>query len=227
MKKKIYSKDSKKIYPARSGGRSCRVYQLYLSLLKNYKKPREFWQKWCKRRKTIQDKEEIALGAILTQRTNWKNVEQVLKNLKKAKALSIEKVYRVGNKDISSLENLIRPSGFYKQKAKRLFQLCQFIVRNYGNLDKFFEKDLETCQKQLLEIYGIGFETADSILLYAGQKPVFVIDEYTRRFVKKHHLSKKISYEHLQNLFEKNLPNDIKVYQDFHALIVLEGKNAK
>jgi len=206
-----------------------RIYQVYHSLLKKYGKPRDFWQKWCKRQKTKKDREEIVIGAILTQRTNWRNVELVLKNLKREKILSIKGVYQSYKINRKLLEKLIRPSGFYKQKTKRLFQLCRFIVKNYETLENFFRQDPEKCRKELLRIYGIGPETADSILLYAGGKPVFVIDEYTRRFVKKHHLSNKVlskasSYDYLQQLFKKNLPRNTKIYQDFHALIVLEGK---
>ena len=206
-----------------------RIYQVYHSLLKKYGKPRDFWQKWCKRQKTKKDREEIVIGAILTQRTNWRNVELVLKNLKREKILSIKGVYQSYKINRKLLEKLIRPSGFYKQKTKRLFQLCRFIVKNYETLENFFRQDPEKCRKELLRIYGIGPETADSILLYAGGKPVFVIDEYTRRFVKKHHLSNKVlskasSYDYLQQLFKKNLPRNTKIYQDLHALIVLEGK---
>ena len=201
-----------------------KIYQLYLSLSKKYGTPKEFWKKWCKRNKTWQDKEEIVLGAILTQRTSWQNVELVFKNLREANILSIEKIYQVGKKSRGSLEELIRSSGFYKQKAQRLFQLCKFIIENHKSLERFFGQDLKTCRQQLLKIYGIGPETADSILLYAGDKPIFVIDEYTRRFVKKHKLSTKFSYDYLQDLFQKNLPRNVKTYQDFHAMIVLEGK---
>jgi endonuclease-3 related protein len=202
-----------------------KIYKLYLRLLKKYGLANKFWKKWCKRKKTKKDKEEILIGAILTQRTNWKNVELALKNLREAKVLSIEKIYRLAEKNRKLLENLIRPAGFYRQKAKRLFFLCKFIVENYDSLEKFFSQDLETCRKQLLALYGIGPETADSILLYAGQKPIFVIDEYTRRFVKKHNLAKKFSYDFLQNLFQKNLLKNVKIYQNFHALIVLDGKS--
>ncbi len=201
-----------------------KIYRLYLSLSKKYGRPRDFWAKWCKRKKTWQEKEEIVIGAILTQRTSWKNVEMALKNLRGMKALSIKGIYQAGRKNIKLLENPIRPSGFYKQKAQRLFRLCKFIIENHKSLERFFKQSLKTCREQLLELPGIGPETADSILLYAGYKPVFVIDEYTRRFVKKHNLSDKLSYEHLQYLFEKSLPKDVKVYQDFHAMIVLEGK---
>ncbi|MDI6592004.1 MAG: hypothetical protein QME61_03675 [Patescibacteria group bacterium] len=200
------------------------IYQIYQELFKKYGDPKDFWAKWCKRRKTWPEREEIAIGAILTQRTNWRNVELALKNLEKAKALSIEKICQIGKRNMGRLEDLIKPSGFYKQKAKRLFCFCEFIVKDYGSLKEFFKQDLATCRKGLLKISGIGPETADSILLYAGEKLIFVIDEYTRRFVKKHHLSNNFSYPYLQQLFQENLPKDLKVYQDFHAMIVLEGK---
>ena len=201
-----------------------KIYRLYLSLLKKYGKPEGFWKKWCKRRKTKKDKEEIVLGAILTQRTNWKNVELVLRNLRRAKVLSIERIYQIGKKNRELLEKLIRPSGFYKQKAENISRLCEFIVENHKSLEKFLKQDLESCRRKLLKLPGVGPETADSILLYAGEFPVFVIDEYTRRFVKKHNLANKLSYDYLQQLFQQNLPNDVKVYQDFHAMIVLDGK---
>jgi len=201
-----------------------KIYQLYLFLLKKYGEPREFWKEWCKREKNSKEREKIALGAILTQRTSWKNVELALKNLKEKKALSTEGVYLIGKNDMKLSENLIKPSGFYKQKAKRLFQFCEFIIKNYGSLKKFFKQDLITCRQQLLEIPGIGPETADTILLYAGGKLIFVIDEYTRRFVTKHNISSDLSYNHLQQLFQQNLPKDLNIYQDFHAMIVLEGK---
>ena len=192
--------------------------------MKKYGKPEGFWKKWCRMRKTKEDKEEIVLGAILTQRTNWKNVELALRNLRRAKVLSIERIYQIGKKNRKLLEKLIRPSGFYKQKAENISRLCEFIVENYKSLEKFLKQDLESCRRQLLKLPGVGPETADSILLYVGEFPIFVIDEYTRRFVKKHNLANKLSYDYLQQLFQQNLPNDVKVYQDFHAMIVLEGK---
>lgn len=204
-----------------------KIYQFYLELLKKYGKPAGLWEKWCKRKKNIQEKEEIVLGAILTQRANWKNVELALENLKLAQVLSLKRIYQIGKKNLKLLERLIRPSGFYQQKAQRLFQFSKFIIENYGSLDKFFKQDLEIAREELFHLPGIGPETADSILLYAGQKPVFVIDEYTRRLVKKYNLSKNFSYYRLQDLFEKNLPKDVKIYQDFHALIVIAGKEAK
>ena len=202
-----------------------KISKLYHKLCRKYVRTDEFWKEWCKAKKTKADRERIMVGAMLTQRTNWRNVELALKNLKKAKASSLEKIYILGNKDIRLLENLIRPSGFYRQKAQRLFGLCKFIVEDRGGLKRFLKQDLAACRNQLLELSGIGPETADSILLYAGQKPVFVIDEYTRRFVEKHKICHKLSYDYLQDLFQKNLPQDVKVYQDFHAMIVLDGKD--
>ena len=189
--------------------------------MEKYRKPKGFWKKWCKEKKTKRDREEIVLGAILTQGTNWKNVELALNNLKKAKVISLKDIYRLGKR---SLAPLIKPSGFYKQKTERIYQFCKFIIENYGSLERFFKQDLATCREELLKLPGIWLETADSILLYAGQKPIFIIDEYTRRFVKKHKISNNLSYNYLQDLFQKNLPRDIKIYQDFHAMIVLEGK---
>jgi endonuclease-3 related protein len=143
--------------------------------------------------------------------------------LEKADCLSIEKISQLGRRDINRLRELIKPSGFYNQKAKRLVGLCRFLQKE-GGIMKFFQKDKDYCREKLLSLYGIGEETADSILLYAGDKLTFVIDEYTKRFVKKHNLAKKLSYQYLQNIFENNLPKRIRIYQGFHAIIVLEGK---
>jgi len=201
-----------------------KIHRLYLELSEKYGSPKDFWEKWCKERKTKQDKETIVLGAMLTQRVSWLNVEKALNNLQAENALSIKGVYQIGKKNIELLERLIKPSGFYKQKAKRVFGLCKFIIENHSSLERFFKQDLARCRNQLLALFGIGPETADSILLYAGGKPTFVIDEYTRRFCKRHNISATKSYNALQNLFEKNLPKDVKIYQDFHAMIVLEGR---
>lgn len=201
-----------------------KIYNLYLCFLKKYGKPQDFWLTWCKDKKTLKEKERIVLGAILTQRTNWHNVEKALKNLERAKCLSLKKIYELGKKDISRLVQLVRPSGFYQQKAKRLFDLSRFIVEKYKTLDRFFRQDVSICRQELLAIFGIGKETADDILLYAGNKPIFVIDEYTRRFARKRKLSQCFSYDCLQQLFQKSLPKDIKIYRNFHAMLVLEGR---
>jgi endonuclease-3 related protein len=198
--------------------------KLYKELRKKYGVPKGQWSLWCKRPKTEKEKEEVIIGAILTQRTNWKNVGMALNNLKKAKINSLKDILRVGEKKLAPL---IKPSGFYQAKASYLFCLAKFILKNYGSLSKMGESDLKELREQLLELKGIGPETCDSILLYALDKPVFVIDEYTRRLVKKRGLARNLSYAFLQKLFEKNLRKDFRLYQDFHALIVIDGKNRK
>ncbi|MCD6177726.1 hypothetical protein J7K03_00465 [bacterium] len=200
------------------------IYKIYLELRKKYKKLNKYWKLWCKRKKSSHEREKIAIGAILAQRTNWKNVEIVLNNLEEKKILSIRKIYQIGKNNLSDLEELIKPSGFYRQKAKYLFGFCKFIIENYKTFKNFLKQDIDKARKQLLNLEGIGKETADSILLYACDKPVFVIDEYTRRLTKKYHLANNFSYDFLQAFFESQLPKNPKIYQDFHAMIVLEGQ---
>jgi len=195
--------------------------KLYKELRRSYGMPKGQWTLWCKRPKTKKEREEVIIGAILTQRTNWKNVEMALSNLKKAKAHSLKDIYRLGEK---KLAHLIKPSGFYQTKASYLFHSAKFILGKYKSLAKMGRLDLKELREQLLELKGIGPETADSILLYALDKPVFVIDEYTRRLVKRRGLAKDLSYAFLQKLFEKNLRKDFRLYQDLHALIVIDGK---
>lgn len=195
---------------------------LYEELRRKYGRPNGQWVLWCKRPKTEREREEIVIGAILTQRTNWNNVELALSNLKKAKIHSFKDIYKL---DIKKLATLIKPSGFYRAKANYLFHSVEFILKNYGDLEKMRKVNLEELKEQLLKLKGIGPETADSILLYALDKPIFVIDEYTRRLIQKRGLAKNLSYAFLQKLFEKNLRKDFRLYQDFHALIVIDGKN--
>ncbi|MEK7574066.1 MAG: endonuclease [Patescibacteria group bacterium] len=204
---------------------SNKIFGLYQELRKKYGHPKGQWVLWCKRPKTNKEKEEVVIGAILTQRANWRNAELALANLKKAKINSLKDIHKLGLKNKEGLALLIKPSGFYRQKADCLFGLAKFILENYGNLKKLGKTELIKLREELLGLKGIGPETADSILLYALEKPVFVIDEYTRRFVKKHAITANRDYQLLQTLFEKNLKKDFRLYQDFHALIVIDGKN--
>lgn len=196
--------------------------KLYKTLRKKYGKPKTQWELWCKGPKTEKERERVLIGAILTQRTNWKNVELALDNLQKKRAVSLKGVYRLGSKKLAPL---VKPAGFYRTKAGYLFNLAGFVVENYGSSDKMKRADEKILREELLKLKGVGPETADSILLYALDKPVFVIDEYTKRFAKKHSLAAKMDYYSLQKLFEKNLRKDVGLYQDFHALIVIDGKN--
>ncbi len=198
--------------------------KLYKKLRKNYGTPKGQWKLWCKRPKNKKEREEVAIGAILTQRTNWKNVEIAIQSLKNSGINSLKDIYQVGEKKLAPL---IKASGFYKVKTHYLFNLTKFILENYNSLEKMKKINLKKLRTELLKLKGIGPETADSILLYALEKPVFVIDEYTKRLVKKYKLSEKTDYHSLQELFEKNLKKNYRQYQDFHALIVIDAKNKK
>lgn len=201
-----------------------KISKLYKKLRKTYGKPKGQWSLWCKRPKSEAEREEIIIGAILTQNTNWKNVEHAVANLKRAKCCGLQKIAALRKRNSAQLKKLIRSAGFYNSKSKYLIEIVQFVIKNGGlkNLRTWPHFDL---RKALLQLHGIGPETADSILLYALDKPVFVIDEYTRRLVKKLRLARNLSYDSLQKLFEKNLARNFRLYQDFHALMVIEEKN--
>ena len=166
---------------------------------------------------------EVIVGAILTQQTTWKNVEKAINNLKENNLLSISSLTRV---NLRRLERVIRSAGYFHQKAERLRGVCKYIYKNYGNdLDKLFSKPIPNLREELLFLNGLGPETADSIILYAANKPIFVIDAYTRRMVHRLRITDLDKYEDLRKYFEKHLPNDLELYQEFHALIVELGKN--
>jgi len=197
-------------------------YQLYQKLKEKYGSPAGQWKLWCKRPKTIADREQVVIEAILTQRTNWQNVEKAIKNLKKHDIKSLRSISRTPP---NKLAPLIKPAGFYRTKTQYLINLAKFIIKKHGNLTKMKTEPLLKLREQLLKLKGVGPETADSILLYVLDKPIFVVDEYTRRLVQKYKLTDNFSYHHLQNFFQKNLKKDFALFQDFHALIVIDGKN--
>jgi endonuclease-3 related protein len=154
---------------------------------------------------------EIIIGAILTQNTSWKNVEKAIFNLNREKLVDINKIKKINLKKLASL---IKPSGYYNQKAEKLKIAAQF-----------FSKNKNPTRDELLAVKGIGPETADSILLYAFKKPYFVIDAYTKRIFSRLGLCDgKCSYNELQELFYKNLPKKTKLFNEYHALIVELGK---
>jgi len=196
--------------------------KLYKDLRKKYGKPEDQWSLWCKRPKKNREREEVIIGALLTQRTNWNNVELALYNMRAAKKLSLGAIARCRPE---KLAQLVKPAGFYLTKAHYLSGLARFIVRKYGSIENMKQRSCFLLREELLDQKGIGPETADSILLYALDKPVFVIDEYTRRLVRKCRLAENLSYDSLQEMFEVNLKKDFRLYQDFHALIVIGGKN--
>ncbi|MFW5992460.1 MAG: endonuclease III domain-containing protein [Halanaerobiaceae bacterium] len=167
---------------------------------------------------------ETIVGAILTQAVNWTNVEKAIENMKQEGVLSPEKVRAVDN---NKLAVLIKPSGYYNMKAKKLKAFIHFLFKEYdGSLKLMFQERLEDLRKKLLGIYGIGPETADSILLYAGGYPVFVVDAYTKRiFYRLNYVSKNINYHDLQQLIMDNFRISVDNYNEFHALLVETGKN--
>lgn len=171
-------------------------------------------QEWWPRRHFFHPREfEICVGAILTQNTNWKNVENALENLSEKKLTSPESIVKAGAK---KLEDAVRPSGFYRQKAERLKLFAEFVT-GFGGFDSFAEK---VTREQLLELKGLGPETADSVLLYALGRPVFVIDAYTKRIFKRLGFRTFNSYEDWRHFFEVNVPKDRYVYMEYHALLV-------
>lgn len=166
---------------------------------------------------------EVVIGAILTQNTNWSNVEKAIKNLKTAGKLSPEGIYGLS---ITELAELIKPSGFFNVKAKRIKAFINWLFSRYeGNLSKMFARDLQTLRSELLSVKGIGPETADSILLYAGNMPTFVVDAYTHRIFSRHELiPEESTYDDMKSFFEENLPKDVQLFNEYHALLVNIGK---
>ena len=167
---------------------------------------------------------EVIIGAILTQSTAWTNVEKAIANLKSAGALDPEFLHSIS---IDKLATLIRPSGYYNAKAAKLKTFVEWLTRDYGgSLDRLFELDTSDLRKELLSIHGIGPETADSILLYAAHRPIFVIDAYTKRIIGRLGLAPSSdSYEAFQQLFMDNLPQDEGMSNEYHALLVRHGKD--
>jgi len=166
---------------------------------------------------------EVMVGAILTQNTSWSNVEKAINILKKENLLEPRKLYRINQEELAQF---IKPSGYYNIKARRLKNFINIFVNDFeGSAEKMFSGDGGELRKKLLNVNGIGPETADSILLYAGRKPFFVVDAYTRRIFSRHKLiSEDSTYYQIQEFFIKNLDRDVKLFNEFHAQIVMLGK---
>jgi endonuclease-3 related protein len=166
---------------------------------------------------------EVVIGAILTQNTAWTNVQRAIANLKRARCLNWGAL-----RDISHgrLARLIRPSGTYRVKADRLKTFVDVLWNGYGgSLRRLLNGPLDEVRLRLLEIRGVGPETADAILLYAGNRPVFVVDAYTKRILRRHFLiDEGAGYDDVQQLFDSAIPPDVKVYNEYHALLVAVGK---
>ncbi|MFZ7110598.1 MAG: endonuclease III domain-containing protein [Desulfatiglandales bacterium] len=166
---------------------------------------------------------EVMVGAVLTQNTNWKNVEKAIENLKARERLTLEGLHRLS---LTELAEDIRPAGYFNIKARRLKNLIAFIADKYDkDLALLLSESPARLREGLLSVKGIGPETADSILLYAAERPVFVIDAYTYRILRRHGMAEEeMTYDGLQALFMDHLPDDPQFYNEFHALIVRTGK---
>jgi len=166
---------------------------------------------------------EVCVGAILTQNTNWGNVEKAIANLKREGLLSPEGLRDV---PVERLAELIRPAGYFNVKSGRLKDFIVWLFAEYGgSLDRMFHGDWRVLREELVKVRGIGPETCDSILLYAGHRPSFVVDAYTKRlFSRLGLISESAAYEDVRSLFMTNLPDDRELYNEYHALIVQHCK---
>lgn len=167
---------------------------------------------------------EVIVGAILTQNTAWTNVERAIANLREANLLSAAAIEEVS---MRRLERLIRSSGYFRQKARKLKAFAKFLHIQYGgSLKRMLATPTITLREKLMGVFGIGPETADSILLYAGGHPVFVVDAYTKRLLVRHGwIDEKAKYEDVRWIFERQFPGNVRRFNEFHALIVNAGKN--
>ncbi|MFP6667953.1 MAG: endonuclease III domain-containing protein [Pirellulales bacterium] len=165
---------------------------------------------------------EVIVGAVLVQNTAWKNVERAIENLREAELLEPNTLFEV---PVEELQDLIRPAGYFRMKTARLRNLLAYIVTQHdGSLEAMFGLGIKTLREDLLSINGIGPETADSILLYAAEKPIFVVDTYTNRVLKRHGwIEYEADYHTIQDHFHGSLEKDVALYNEFHALLVRVG----
>ena len=191
-----------------------KVYEIYEILLEHFG-PQGWWPG--------ETPFEIMVGAVLTQNTNWSNVSKAIDNLKNDNLLSFGKLHAMPQE---LLAEKIRPAGYYNLKAARLKNLLNFIAQKYnGSLDEMFAVDMHTLREEIVAVKGIGPETADAILLYAGSKPVFVVDAYTHRIFARHDIiAAEEGYHEIQEYFSLALPEDVALFNEYHALIVRTGK---
>src|SRR5512135_3159638 len=166
---------------------------------------------------------EVAVGAILTQNTNWRNVEKAIDNLKREGKLNAHEIRKMAP---GRLATLIKPAGYFNVKAKRLRHFVDFLLKEYsGRMAGMKKEKMDIIREKLLGVNGIGPETADSIILYALEKPVFVIDAYTKRVLSRHNIEKHdASYHSFQELFHSNLRKDVQLFNEYHALLVRVAK---
>jgi len=203
----------RKAKPAKKMSHAARLRGVYRRLL-NHFGPQQWWPG--------ENAFEVMVGAVLTQNTNWRNVERAIDNLRAADVLNLTAMYELR---IDELADLIRPAGYFRLKAQRLRNLLELVVQRYeGSLDALFAVEQDRLRDALLAVNGVGPETADSILLYAGEKPTFVVDAYTHRVLKRHGwIEREADYHAIKHLFEKHLRPDVALFNEYHALLVRVG----
>ena len=201
------------VAPADSG---LPILQQYFNVLYKTYGPQKWWP--------ARTRFEIIVGAILTQNTSWRNVERAIRALRRERLLTLAAIAKISTERLATL---IRSSGYFRQKARKLKAFVNFVREQYrGSLGRMFRTPTAALRPQLLAVHGIGPETADSVLLYAGNHRVFVVDAYTRRILGRHELAHtKSTYEELRRLAEKSLPFEVQGFNEFHALIVYVGKH--
>src|SRR3972149_10395859 len=195
-------------------GRGNHFLDIYNSLFKHFG-PQRWWPG--------ETPFEVIIGAILTQNTSWDNVEKAIVSLKASGKFTPEGLFKL---QTDKLALLIKSSGYFNIKAKRLKNFLSFLFNDYeGNIDRLLKEDGHLLRHKLLNVNGIGPETADSILLYAAEYPIFVVDAYTNRIFSRHgYIPADATYHQIQELFMGNLPKDTQLYNEYHALIVMVGK---
>lgn len=191
-----------------------RISDIYKALYSHYG-PQKWWP--------AESDLECIIGTILTQNTTWKNVEKAISKLKQQGLISIDKLNAIS---IDYLAQIIRSSGYYNQKAIKIKSFVSFLNEHYaGSLEELLSEEISSLREKLLGIKGIGPETADSIILYAAKKPIFVIDAYTHRILSRHGLvAEDSNYQEMQELFMNSLPDDPQLLSEYHALIVKTAK---
>ncbi len=194
--------------------KEARVFQIYRILFKQFG-PQHWWP--------AKTPFEVVVGAILTQNTNWGNVEKAIGELKKHKLLNPKKIIE---SRASSVERRIRCSGYFRQKTRKLKAFSRHLCKyHHGSLKHMFRQGMKALRDELLSIHGIGNETADSIILYAANKSSFVVDAYTRRIGHRLGLFKFSDYGTVKRYFEDHLPRSVKIYNEYHALLVKSAKS--
>ena len=193
---------------------SDRLKDIYELLLKAYG-PQQWWP--------AESLLEVMVGAILTQNTNWQGVEKAIANLKRYNLLAPDKLQAMPTEDLAQL---IKPAGYFNLKARRIKNLIEFVTTAYsGDLETVARVETGQLRNELLAVNGVGPETADSMLLYGFHRPVFVVDTYTYRIMSRHGLiGEEVSYDELQELFTHHLPLEVKLFNEYHALLVRVGK---